>query len=374
MSGIYIHIPFCKQACHYCNFHFSTSLKLKEEMIHSILQEIELRHNYLEDKNLQTIYLGGGTPSLLNESDLNRIFDKIGQHFSINDNVEITLEANPDDLTSAKVKELSLSPVNRLSIGVQSFFEDELRWMNRAHNSFEAEYSIKCAQDYGIENISMDLIFGIPISDHEKWERNLEKTIALDIPHISAYALTIEAGTALNHFVKVGKAIEASDEFVMEQFDRAIYLLTHAGYIHYEISNYAKPSSFAVHNTNYWKSEHYLGLGPSAHSFNGHSRSANIANNPLYIKAINNFSPKIEVEVIDVKTSYNEYVMTRLRTMWGINGDEIQDKYGQFSNYFQIKAQELLKKNWVELNNSTYTLTIKGKHFADAATVELFLE
>ena len=338
-------------------------------MIDAIISEIELRKDFLDTKHINSIYLGGGTPSLLNEQDFALIFDAIGRFYSVTDSAEITLEANPDDLTTEKLATLKNSPINRLSIGIQSFFEEDLQWMNRAHNAKEAESCIKQAQDFGFDNLSIDLIFGIPISDHKKWQINLEKAISFDAHHISAYALTVEEGTALNHFVKVGKVIAAEDAYVMQQFDKTIEVLTSAGYEHYEISNYAKKGHHAVHNTSYWQSKPYVGIGPSAHSYDVKSRSANIANNAKYLKAIKSGQPNLEVELLDDETRYNEYVMTRLRTMWGIDINEIDDK---FKSFFKERINELLIKNWVVKKNNSFVLTAEGKHFADAAAMELF--
>ena len=265
---IYFHIPFCKQACHYCDFHFSTSLKYKEDMLAAMQQEIVKRAHYLEDKKVRSIYFGGGTPSILDAEDILQLIGTVEKHFEISSDAEITLEANPDDLTGDKVKALRNTPINRFSIGIQSFYEEDLRWMNRAHNAQEADSSIKRVQDAGFENITCDLIYGYPLLTDEKWKSNMQKLLDLDIPHISSYSMTVEKKTALAHFVKEGKTPAMSDAQSAEQMLMLIETLTSNGFEHYEISNFAKKGRYAKHNTNYWKGKHYLGIGPSAHSFN----------------------------------------------------------------------------------------------------------
>ncbi|GLR17510.1 coproporphyrinogen III oxidase [Portibacter lacus] len=345
-------------------------MKRKDDMVDAIVQELRMRADYLDGSELETIYFGGGTPSVLSERELDQIFNEIYKLFSVNVKAEITLEANPDDLSKLKLSQLKQSPVNRLSIGVQSFHEAELQWMNRAHNAEESLACIEDAKSIGFTNISMDLIFGIPLSSHKLWKENVRRTIALDVGHISSYALTVEPGTALGRWVEKGKEVEAPDEYVMEQFDMGIQMLGEAGYFQYEISNFAKPGWEAVHNSNYWKSKPYLGIGPSAHSFNVGSRSMNIAHNAKYISGITSGTPDLETEIIDATTRYNEYVMTRLRTIWGIDLVDIEE----FRDYFLEKVAVLLRRNWVEEKGGVYILTSEGKHFADAAAMELFAE
>lgn len=373
MSGIYFHIPFCKQACYYCNFHFSTSVRYKSEMVKAMARELEMRKDYLEQNKLESVYFGGGTPSLLDEADLEVLLTKVNDLHHILPNAEITLEANPDDISRDKVAMWKKLGVNRLSIGVQSFFEEELKWMNRAHNAYEAERSIKLAQDAGIENITIDLIFGLPISNHDRWEENVKKAILSEVPHISAYALTVEEGTALAHFVKKGKAEIAPDEYTMDQFDRTHEMLTSNGFLHYEISNYGKPGQLAVHNTNYWKSKAYLGIGPSAHSYNGVERCSNVAHNHHYLKAIRVGKLDQEVEEIDPDTKYNEFVMTRIRTMWGINKEEIKEMGGKYWNQMEAVANRLKGKEWLTENDNHYQLTRTGMHYADGVAMEFFI-
>ncbi|MDG1434443.1 MAG: radical SAM family heme chaperone HemW [Saprospiraceae bacterium] len=381
MSGIYIHIPFCKQACHYCNFHFSTSMKYKSEIINAILKEIELQKNYLANKNIKTIYFGGGTPSLLNERELNLFFEKINQLFHIEKDAEITLEANPDDLTLEKLRQLKSTPINRLSIGVQSFAEIDLKSMNRAHNVKEAESCIQNAQSLGFNNLTVDLIYGSPSTSNEQWRRNVQKLFDFEIPHLSCYCLTIEPGTALDHFVKRGKAQPVDDEKSAHQFEVLMQMMESNNYHHYEISNFAKPGNYARHNSNYWSGVSYLGVGPSAHSFNGKSRQWNIANNALYLKAIdfdkNNINEKgsrFEVEILSLKQQYNEYIMTALRTMWGCNLGKIRTWGDDFEKYFLKSSEVFLKNGTLKQDRGSFVLTKKGKLLADNIAMELFFE
>ena len=290
-AGIYIHIPFCRQACNYCNFHFSTSLKYKDELLASLKQELALRREYLQGREISTIYFGGGTPSLLTADEINDIFDTICRHYPVNKLAEFTLEANPDDLSASYVRSLTHTPVDRLSIGVQSFRDEDLRFMNRAHNAQQADYAIKAAQDAGITNLSIDLIYGTPGLTDAAWKDNLDKVRQLSIPHFSAYALTVEEKTALHHAIKAKKVRPLDPEQAAGQFVLMADFAAQNGYDHYEISNLGLPGMHGVHNTNYWKGVHYLGIGPAAHSFNGASRRWNVASNALYIKGITEKQP-----------------------------------------------------------------------------------
>lgn len=373
MAGLYLHIPFCKQACHYCNFHFSTSLKLKDEMVSAILRELVLQKDYLEGEPLETIYFGGGTPSLLSQRDLDLIFGEIFKHYPIAAQpLEVTLEANPDDLNRLKINELKQSPVNRLSIGVQSFSEVDLRYMNRAHNALEALASIQNAQAAGFENLTVDLIYGSPTTSHEHWEKNLETVFALRIPHLSSYCLTVEPKTALAHQVKKGTARPVEDEHAARQFEFLVEQTTRAGYEHYEISNFAKPGWHSRHNSSYWQGKKYLGIGPSAHSFNGYSRQWNVANNATYIRTLQAGKLPFELEVLTPTQRYNEYVMTGLRTSWGCNLLEIS-KLG-FEEYFAEGAKLFLADGTMERIGDVYRLTASGKFLADGIAAELFAE
>ncbi len=380
MSGIYIHIPFCKQACHYCNFHFSTSLKYKSQMIDAILKEIELQKDYLADKNLQTIYFGGGTPSLLDERELNLFFEKINQIFTVADDAEITLEANPDDLTLEKLLMLKSTPINRLSIGVQSFSEIDLKTMNRAHNVMEAESCIQNAQSLGFDNLTVDLIYGSPTTSNKQWEANVQKLFDFQIPHLSCYCLTVEPGTALDHFVKKGKAQPVDDEKAAHQFEVLMQMMEANGYDHYEISNFAKPGKYARHNSNYWFGNSYLGVGPSAHSFDGKSRQWNIANNALYMKAVefegeesNDIRPRFEKEILSLEQQYNEYVMTALRTMWGCDLGKIKTWENDFEKHFLNASDVFIQNETMIRFGNHFILTKKGKLLADNIAMELFM-
>ena len=375
MSGIYIHIPFCKQACNYCDFHFSTSLKLKSSLIDSVLAEIDLRFSYLENKNIETIYFGGGTPSLLSEKELFLILEKLYKNYKISSNAEITLEANPDDLSIEKLKELKRLEINRLSIGLQSFNNEELIWMNRAHTATESEESVKRAQDKGFENISIDLIYGSKFSNLTNWKKTLDKAIALDVKHISSYNLTIEDKTKLGHDVKVKKEIAIDDEKSSELFLEMIDRLEKNNFIQYEISNFGKENYFSNHNSNYWKGIEYIGYGPSAHSFNGVSRQWNISNNSLYIKNVTDKNEAyFEKEILSESDQFNEYILTSLRTIWGIDVAILNSKFNsEILNSFNKKIEAYILTDMVTFNNNKYVLTSNGKLFADKIASELFV-
>ncbi|WP_148908512.1 radical SAM family heme chaperone HemW [Sphingobacterium allocomposti] len=372
---IYFHIPFCKQACHYCDFHFSTSLKYKDDMIQALLSEMEQRQNELTDRTVESIYFGGGTPSVLDPDDIEQLIDKVGTYFDIRPHAEITLEANPDDLDKHKVQALRRTPVNRFSIGVQSFFEEDLRWMNRAHHASDAEAAIKRVQDAGFENITADLIYGYPLLTDAKWRDNIQRLLDFNIPHISSYAMTVEQRTALAHFVQQGKTPPMDEEQSASQMIQLIETLTAGGFEHYEISNFAKSGRYAKHNTNYWRGKHYLGIGPSAHSFDGVSRSWNIANNAQYIEGILSGSRKYETETLSFEDRVNEYIMTSLRTMWGIDLQKIEEQFGpEAVRHIRQNAEPFFAQQHVEAVEERYLrLTKTGKLLADHIASELFL-
>ncbi len=370
MAGIYIHIPFCKQACHYCNFHFSTSLKQKDRMLSAILKEIEIQKDYLDGEKIRTIYLGGGTPSLLKRKEIESILETIGKFHEIDKNTEFTLEANPDDLSKKKLIELAETPINRLSIGIQSFFDEDLKFMNRAHNAAEANDAILFAKELGFHDISIDLIYGSPTTSHEMWEKNLEKTFGFGIPHISSYCMTVEPGTALDHFVKKGKA-EAVDEIKSaKQFNMLMDAAAKHDYEHYEISNFSKKDRYSKHNTAYWQGKKYLGLGPSAHSFNGHSRQWNIAHNAKYMNGVLDENKLLhEKEILSPANIYNEYIMTSLRTQWGTKLEQI-DPF--FHSYFLEKSKTFIASKKLIHEDGNFRLTQKGKMIADRIAMEMF--
>ncbi|WP_294345742.1 radical SAM family heme chaperone HemW [uncultured Sphingobacterium sp.] len=371
---IYVHIPFCKQACHYCDFHFSTSLQYKSEMINAIKREIALRAVYLEDKKIESIYFGGGTPSLLEADEIARIIETIAKHFDIADHAEITLEANPDDLNAAKVNSLRHTAINRFSIGIQSFFEEDLQWMNRAHNQQEAVASIMRVQDAGFENITCDLIYGYPLLTTEKWRHNMQQLIDFEIPHISSYSMTVEKKTVLDHFVKKGISPAMDSDQAADQMSLLIHTLKSAGYEQYEISNFAKNGVYARHNTNYWKGKHYLGIGPSAHSFNGTSRSWNVSNNAKYMTSINLDQLPLEIEELSTLDQINENIMTSLRTMWGLDLIALESKFGRSVKDRVLKEAEpfIAAKNLI-LGANNLRLTDAGKLMADRIMSNLFI-
>ena len=375
MSGIYIHIPFCKQACHYCDFHFSTSLKLKSNLVEAILTEIDLRLPYLKNKNIETIYFGGGTPSLLSEKELFLILEKLHKTYNVSSHAEITLEANPDDLSIDKLKELKRLEINRLSIGLQSFNDEELIWMNRAHTAAESEASVKRSQDKGFENISIDLIYGSKFSNLTNWKKTLDKTISLDVKHISSYNLTIEDKTKLGHDFKVKKEMAIDDEKSSELFLEMIDRLEKNKFIHYEISNFGKENWFSNHNSNYWKGIDYIGFGPSAHSFDGVSRQWNISNNSLYIKNVNDTNESyFEKELLSEVDQFNEYILTSLRTIWGIDAEVLKNKFSsEIIHSFNRNINTYISKGMVTFTNNQYVLTSNGKLFADRIASELFV-
>jgi oxygen-independent coproporphyrinogen-3 oxidase len=341
-------------------------------MLNAILKEIELQKSYLQNDNIQTIYFGGGTPSLLSSDEILRVLDEVQRFHHINSDAEITLEANPDDLTPAKINALRQTPINRFSIGVQSFHESDLKFMNRAHNDAEALGCIKNAQNAGFENLTIDLIYGTPTMNDDLWKANLDIAFELNIPHISSYALTVEPNTALDHFVKKGKVQPVDDEQAARQFLMLMENMEQNGFDHYEISNFAKPNHYAVHNSNYWKGKSYLGLGPSAHSFNGHSRQWNIANNAKYIKSIQADKVPFEVEKLSISDQYNEYIMTGLRTIWGVDLSKVQTFGESYKNLFLSKIPIFIQKGLAKQNGHQYALTKMGRLQADGIASELF--
>ena len=374
MAGIYLHIPFCKKACHYCDFHFSTSPQYKEPMLKALRRELLLRKNYLGNQAIETIYFGGGTPSLLSANELQMLLGEIVDQFDVSSDAEITIEANPDDLNPQRVKELRQTLINRFSIGIQSFFEEDLRWMNRAHTAIEAQSSIKRVQDAGFENITADLIYGYPLLSNPKWEHNIQELIQLHIPHISSYSMTVEPATALSAFIKKGEQKAMDEGQSAAQFLILMEQLKEAGFEHYEISNFAKPGSYSKHNSNYWEGVSYLGIGPSAHSFNGESRQWNISNNAKYIDQIQNGKIPSEIEVLTKENRINEYIMTSLRTSKGMDLNKIKDQFGSdYANEIKNNLEPLIEKNWILMTEQLITLTTDGKLFADHIASELFI-
>ena len=373
MSGIYIHIPFCKQACHYCDFHFSTSMKKKDEMVLALAKEIELRKNEFQNELIETIYFGGGTPSVLTIDDIRFLINSVYEHYQVVENPEITLEANPDDLDNEIIIQYANSPINRLSIGVQSFFEDDLQLMNRAHNSAEAKKCLEFATQH-FDNISIDLIYGMPNMSNEKWLQNIETALSFNIPHISSYALTVEPKTALHKMIKSGSIPTLDDDLAQQHFHILIDKLQENGFVHYELSNFGKPDYFSKNNTAYWLGKKYIGIGPSAHSYNGESRSWNIANNSLYLKAIAENKLPSETEILSKTDQYNEYIMTGLRTIWGVSLVRIETEFGtKYLEYLYQQAEKYISDNLLEIENNVLKTTKKGKFLSDGIASDLFL-
>ncbi|MGB5460152.1 MAG: radical SAM family heme chaperone HemW [Eudoraea sp.] len=373
MAGIYIHIPFCKQACHYCDFHFSTNLRKKQDMVSALQKELLLRKDELKNEEVQTIYFGGGTPSVLEIGEINEIIKTVDENYRVIKHPEITLEANPDDLSIKKIKELSDSPINRLSIGVQSFFDQDLKLMNRAHDAKEADLCLNEAKKY-FDNISIDLIYGIPGMTNARWEENINKALSYELPHISSYALTVEPKTALKAFIDKGIIPNVDDEVAEEQFNILCTLLEKEGFINYEISNFGKEGYFSKNNTAYWKGKKYIGIGPSAHSYDGTKRAWNINNNSKYIRSIKENILPLEEEVLSKTDRYNEYVMTALRTIWGVSLDKIRNEFG--TNYYEYlldQSDKYIKEKLLVTEGDKLSVTKKGKFLCDGIASDLFM-
>ena len=391
MSGIYLHIPFCKQACHYCDFHFSTSLNKKEDIVNAIVLELHLRKNEINTP-IETIYFGGGTPSLLSIEELKLLICTIYDNYKVVENPEITLEANPDDLSPLISDNISKESIfkkyrsigiNRLSIGIKSFYQDDLQMMNRAHNAKEASLCLSLATQY-FDNITIDLIYGVPNMSDEKWTSNIEKALSFGVNHISSYALTVEPKTALASFIAKGKIDAPKDHVAHNHFEILVRILEKNGFIHYELSNFGKPNYFSNHNTSYWKGKSYLGVGPSAHSFNGNERSWNIANNTKYLAAIKTNMLPIERETLSLNDRYNEYVMTGLRTIYGVSFSKIIGSFGEhYITHLKSESQKFIDQGLLmivsefnsdsQCNISTLYTTQKGKFLCDGIASDLFV-
>lgn len=377
MHSLYIHIPFCRQACHYCDFHFSTTLKRKSQMVDALCKELILRYKEAEHSELQTIYLGGGTPSVLSFEELSQIFDTIFSHYKVSPTAEITLEANPDDFSDLKTQNLTLYNlkqlgINRLSIGVQSFFDEDLRLMNRIHNAKQAENVLNTATQL-FDNITVDLIYGIPNLSNERWTENIYKALSFNIPHISAYALTVEPNTALNKLIKKGKIPQVTDNQAREQFYLLKELVEKQQFIHYELSNFGKNGYFSRNNTAYWEQKSYMGIGPSAHSYNGHQRSWNIAHNIKYIQQIKENILPSETEKLSTQDKYNELIMTGLRTKKGVSLLQISSSFGkEFLEFLLKEASHHLQNDLLFIENEHLKITDKGLFLSDGIASDLF--
>ena len=374
MAGIYIHIPFCKQACTYCDFHFSTSMQSKPKVLAALAHEIGLRVDYFGNEEIKTLYFGGGTPSLLTGSELQTVLFKLREVFNFSDTIEFTFEANPDDLTTEKIDMLVENGVNRLSIGLQSFDDTYLKWMNRAHRSHESVTCVKRAQEAGITNISIDLIYGLPNLELSAWEATIDKALALNITHVSAYCLTVEHNTALGFRVRKGKEKPVDEEAASLQFQVLIEKLASAGFEQYEVSNFAKEGFYSKHNTAYWQGIPYIGLGPSAHSFKPEERAWNVANNMRYIQKIEANELPITTEKLSKDDQFNEWVMTGLRTKWGLKIPEGVERYEiNIKDGNESLIERIILEGKAELINDTFRLTKKGLFFADGIASEFFL-
>ncbi|MFN3554640.1 MAG: radical SAM family heme chaperone HemW [Bacteroidales bacterium] len=379
MPGIYIHIPFCRQACHYCNFHFSISQKRRPEFVEALLKEIELQRAFFNPEPtgktvLDTLYFGGGTPSLLSIGELRRIYDHIQMYFELSPDAEVTLEANPDDLDARQLAQLKALGVNRLSIGIQSFREEDLLYMNRSHTAAQAFKVLDDALDCGFSNITADLIYGTPGMTDQHWHDNLMQLVSRGIPHISAYALTVEKRTALDVFIRQGKAAPVDDEMAAQQFDHMCRLLANHQYDHYEISNFGKEGFYSQHNLGYWSGEPYLGLGPSAHSFVPGFRRWNVANTCRYIDSLSQGIIPFEQEVLSREQQFNEYVMTALRTLWGIEKQHVLNHFGEQCLEDLVRnAQVFIAKDQLTENATHLKLKPNAKFFADGIASHLFV-
>ena len=371
-TGVYFHIPYCKKACHYCNFHFSTSIQSKAELTEAIVKEIELV-NGKDSRLISTIYFGGGTPSLLLRKELKMILDKMKSSFKIIENAEITFEVNPDDVTESMLQFWKEQGINRLSIGIQSFRDEDLKWMNRAHQSSQAIDAVNLAKNVGFDNYSIDLIYGIPGLSDEAWNSNIEQVLAFNIPHLSAYALTVEPKTALKSMIEIGKSVDVDEDQQARQFLILSDKMIAAGYEHYEISNFAKPGMRSKHNTSYWNNIPYFGFGPGAHSFDGKSRYWNVSHNSRYIEAIAQEILAYEKEDLTPMQLLNEYIMTSLRTMEGTSLVTIQQKWGEENVVkVQVKLQNWVSQGYINFNGDRFYLTREGKLFADGIAGDLF--
>tara|TARA_B100001564_G_scaffold355774_1_gene368700 strand:- start:2520 stop:3644 length:1125 start_codon:yes stop_codon:yes gene_type:complete len=373
LAGLYIHIPFCKKACHYCNFHFSTLDKNRKAFVKSICLELEMRAQELHSIPITSIYFGGGTPSILNDDELALIFHVIKENYKVLPSAEITFEANPDDLSLKKIKQLSVTPINRLSIGIQSFFDADLKLMNRVHSAKEALECIKIAQIY-YDNITIDLLYGMPDMSNERWEENLQIAFDLKLKHLSCYALTVEPKTALAHLIKTAQYPSLSDAVAAQHFQTLVTSTTQAGFTHYEVCSFGKPGYFSKHNISYWLGKPYIGVGPSAHSFDGNKRSWNVSNNKKYINTIAKNELPLTSELLSSENRFNEYIMTGLRTMWGISLKRIEEEFGLEVQTSLLKnAHGYLASETLKIENAHLKMTPKGQFLSDGIASDLFI-
>jgi len=375
MAGIYIHIPYCKVACHYCNFHFSTNTAHLNDFTDALLREIELQKDYLNSEKIETLYFGGGTPSVLSKEQSDKIFSALREHFNLSDICELTLEANPDDIDDEKLQQWKFAGVNRLSIGIQSFFDEDLKWMNRAHDAKNAKESLRIAKETGFNNLNIDLIYGLPEMSDEHWKENLETFLSFDVPHLSAYCLTVEPKTALEKMIASGKKKPVDENAASRHFEMLVSFMEANGYEHYEISNFTKPGKYAVHNSSYWKGAKYIGLGPSAHSYNGTARQWNVSNNIQYINFLLKENKLLfETEHLSTENRFNELLMTRLRTMWGLDLKSLESDFPQkMIAEFKDEMSSYLILGELMLENDVLKLSPKGKFIADKIISDLMI-
>ncbi|NDW19103.1 radical SAM family heme chaperone HemW [Dysgonomonas sp. 216] len=372
MAGIYIHVPFCKTRCIYCDFYSQTNTEIKSRYINAVCDELELRKMYLNKEYIKTIYFGGGTPSQLTESDFRIIFETIYSNYKVDSNAEITIETNPDDLNFEYIKMLRGLPFNRLSLGIQSFDDDDLTFLNRRHSAEKAIRAIKDCQQAGFDNISIDLMYGLPEQTVELWTKNIEKAIELNVQHISAYHLIYEENTPIYNLLKKGDIKNVSEEVSNQLFTTLKTKLEDAGFIHYEISNFAKPDFESKHNSSYWKSVPYMGIGPSAHSYNGKSRSWNIASIAEYIKGVEGKQPVSEEEILDINSRYNDYILTRLRTVLGADAEEIRNLFGQkMLEYFLLNARKHIDNGYIIKEHNNLRIASVGLLISDGIMSDL---
>lgn len=372
MAGLYIHVPFCTKRCLYCDFFSNTDMTFKQPYVEAIIREMELRKEYIQGEGLETIYFGGGTPSQLQVEDFDRLFNAIYKTFDTENCREITLEANPDDMNPEYISMLRDFPFNRISMGVQSFQDEDLRFLNRRHNAEQAIRAVNLCKEQGLTNISIDLIYGLPGQTLSLWEQNLEQAIRLDVPHLSAYHLIYEEGTALYKLLEAGKIQPVTEEASVTFFSTLIDRLTATGYLHYEISNFARPGFLSQHNSSYWNGKTYLGLGPSAHSYNGIDREWNVSSLPIYIESIQNGKTIPEKESLDLTTRYNDYIITGLRTMWGINYNDIRNTFGdELQIYCRKQAAPYIKQGLLKQSGENLTLTRNGIFISDGIMSDL---
>jgi oxygen-independent coproporphyrinogen III oxidase len=374
MAGIYLHIPWCRKVCIYCDFHFTVSMRNKNELIKCMKKEMELQKEYLGGEEIDSVYFGGGTPSVLNPDELNGLLNQVKANFSVTANPEITLEANPDDMSVPYLEELNNSGINMLSIGIQSFFDDDLKWMNRRHDGRLSLSSIGNSRKAGFENISIDLIYGLPGMSLERWHKNLETAFESNVQHISAYHLTLENKTVYAYKVKKGIFKEPDEENGSVQFEMLMDMALKEGYIHYEISNFCMPGFMSRHNTSYWLRKPYIGIGPSANSYNGHSRQWNVRNNSEYIRSVNQGIIPCKSEQLSMNDRYNEYVLTSLRTVWGADIGYIRTNFGQaYQDHFLKESARFLEEGRMERRANSFVMSRSGKFFADGIISDFFI-